>query len=98
MGPDLSGADVLNRQIFTDPPRPLSEREEWNALYEARRAARQSRNTLRTARGQYRRYRRSLDGRPYLDWPRWKAEYDTTYRTIGTPIPPGDSSIPPPVS
>ncbi|CAM3882554.1 hypothetical protein ACXYTP_05845 [Tsukamurella ocularis] len=88
---------MLNRQIFTDPPRPLTEREEWGALYEARRAARQSRNSLRTARGQYRRYRRyrrSLGGTAYLDWPRWKAEYDKTYRSIGTPIPPGSNSPP----
>ncbi|WP_415678934.1 hypothetical protein [Tsukamurella hominis] len=89
---------MLNRQIFADPPRPLSEREEWNARYAARRAARQSRNTLRTARGQYRRYRRDLGGDAYLDWPRWKAEYDKTYRTIGRPIPPGDRSVPPPVA
>ncbi|TWS23750.1 hypothetical protein FK268_15965 [Tsukamurella sputi] len=85
---------MLNRAVFTDPPRPLTEREEWDARYEARRAARQSRNTFRTARGQYRRYRRRLDGRPYLDWPRWKAEYDKTYRTTGTPIPPGNNSPP----
>ncbi|MGD3153526.1 hypothetical protein [Tsukamurella tyrosinosolvens] len=93
-----SGADVLNRRIFADPPRPLSERELWNAHYEARRAARQSRNTLRTARGQYRRYRGRLGSGPYLDWPRWKAEYDQTYRTTGLPIPRGDDSVPPPVS
>ena len=85
---------MLNRGVFTDPPRPLTEREEWAALYEARRAARQSRNSLRTARGQYRRYRRSLTTAAYLDWPRWKAEYDKTYRTIGIPIPPDNNSPP----
>ncbi|MCS3780631.1 hypothetical protein [Tsukamurella ocularis] len=63
-----------------------------------RRAALQSRSTLRTARSQYRRYRRRLGGGPYLDWPRWKAEYDKTYRTIGTRSRGGDDSLPPPVS
>lgn len=89
---------MLNRGVFADPPRPLTEREEWDALYEARRAARHARNSLCTARGQYRRYRAGLGAAPYMDWPRWKAEYDKTYRTTGTAIPPGDSSIPPPMS
>ena len=38
-----------------------------------------SRRTLRTARGQYRRYRDSA-GRVYLDWPHWHTEYLREYR------------------
>ncbi|KXO88836.1 hypothetical protein [Tsukamurella pseudospumae] len=89
---------MLNRQIFEDPPRPLTERQEWDARYEARRAARESRNSLRTARGQYRRYRRKLGATPYLDWARWNAEYDRTYRTSGTRIRPVEGGPPTGVS
>ena len=48
----------------------------------ARRAARDARRSLRTARGLYRRYRRSAGG-VYLDWPRWRAEYLLEYRRGG---------------
>lgn len=30
----------------------------------------------------------------YLDWPRWRAEYEKTYRATGTPIPPADHTPP----
>ncbi|CAM3792326.1 hypothetical protein MYFR107205_26805 [Mycolicibacterium frederiksbergense] len=48
----------------------------------ARRAARESRRSLRTAGGQYRRYRAG-SGVAYLDWPRWHAEYLDEYRGGG---------------
>lgn len=63
-----------NRQIFRDPPVELTAAQESTARSAARRAARQSRRSLRTARGQYRRYRAGNTA-AYLDWPRWHAEY-----------------------
>lgn len=67
------------RQLFCDPAVPLAPTQESSARYAARRAARQSRRSLRTARGQYRRYRDGA-GDNYLDWPRWRAEYLDEYR------------------
>lgn len=71
-----------NRQIFRDPAVALTPAQESSARRAARRAARQSRRSLRTARGQYRRYRDDA-GETYLDWPRWHAEYLDEYRDSG---------------
>ncbi|WP_151901742.1 hypothetical protein [Tsukamurella tyrosinosolvens] len=84
---------LLNRQIFKDPPVTLTDKQEWDARYDARRAAREARGSARTAHGQYRRYRKKVDGALYLDWPRWKAEYDKVYRGGGTGSQP--TSLPP---
>ncbi|GAB3135923.1 hypothetical protein GCM10027289_30500 [Tsukamurella serpentis] len=81
---------MFDRQVFRDPPVPLTPRQEWNARYEARRSARRARNSLRTARGEYRRYRARIDAAAYLDWPRWKDEYDRTFRRIGVAAPPAE--------
>lgn len=67
------------RELFRDPAVPLAPAQESSARYAARRAARESRRSLRTARGQYRRYRDGA-GDNYLDWPRWCAEYLDEYR------------------
>jgi hypothetical protein len=67
------------RQLFRDPAVPLTPAQERSARSAARRAARESRSSLRTARGQYRRYRDGA-GDNYLDWPRWRAEYLKEYR------------------
>jgi hypothetical protein len=66
------------RQLCRDPAVPLTPAQESSARYAARRAARESRRSLRTARGQYRRYRAGA-GHHYLDWPRWHAEYLDEY-------------------
>ncbi|MGV0585648.1 hypothetical protein ABQE45_18065 [Mycobacteroides chelonae] len=71
-----------NRQIFRDPAVPLTPAQESIARNAARRAARQSRRSLHTARGQYRRYRADA-GESYLDWSRWHAEYLDEYRNSG---------------
>lgn len=71
-----------NRQIFRDPPVDLPAAQEATARSAARRAAREARRSLRTARGQYRRYRAGT-GAAYLDWPRWQAEYLGEYRGDG---------------
>ncbi|MCU1647278.1 MAG: hypothetical protein JWN03_7553 [Nocardia sp.] len=68
--------------IFADPSIELSVVRLKIARTAARRAARQSRGSFRTARGQYRRYRRTA-GETYLDWPRWHAEYLREYRRGG---------------
>ncbi|MFE3187986.1 hypothetical protein ACFXHA_03200 [Nocardia sp. NPDC059240] len=65
--------------IFTDPPVALTAAELRSGLAGARRAARQALKTLRTAGGQYRRYRRDA-GTTYVDWPRWHSEYLREYR------------------
>ncbi|WP_245568589.1 hypothetical protein [Nocardia concava] len=65
--------------IFADPPVELTTAQMGSAVRGAKRAARESRRSLRTAGGQYRRYRRSA-GAIYLDWPRWRAEYLREYR------------------
>jgi hypothetical protein len=71
-----------NRRIFADPAVPLTPAQESLARSAARRAARESRRSLRTAGGQYRRYRAAA-GTVYLDWPRWHAEYRDEYRYGG---------------
>ncbi|WP_067708714.1 hypothetical protein [Nocardia yamanashiensis] len=65
--------------IYTDPPTELTPGQLHAALAKARRAARESRRSFRTARGQYRRYRAAA-GAIYLDWPRWHTEYLREYR------------------
>lgn len=67
------------RKLFRDPAVPLSPAQEKSARKAARRAARESRRSLRTARGQYRRYRAGA-GDSYMDWPRWHTEYLDEYR------------------
>ncbi|MGC5024394.1 hypothetical protein ACLQ3K_06515 [Tsukamurella sp. DT100] len=86
----------FNRGVFADPPVPLTANQEQAAKLAARSAARESRRTLRTARGQYRRYRDAM-GAVYLDWPRWHAEYLKEYRgsSTGTPDGLGMASFPP---
>jgi len=71
-----------NRQIFRDAAVPLTAAQESTARNAARRAAREARRSLRTARGQYQRYRAGA-GVVYLDWPRWHAEYLSEYRGGG---------------
>lgn len=71
-----------NRQIFRDPPAELTSVQESSARNAARRAAREARRSLRTARGQYRRYR-AVTGDAYLDWPRWHGEYLNEYHGGG---------------
>ena len=73
---------LRNRQIFRDPAVLLTPAQESIARNAARRAARQARRSLRTARGQYRRYRADA-GEPYLDWSRWRIEYLNEYRGSG---------------
>lgn len=73
---------MLRRKIFGDSAIELTDAEESAARRAAQRAARESRRSLRTARGQYRRYR-STTGQTYLDWPRWRAEYRAEYRSGG---------------
>ncbi|GAS94353.1 uncharacterized protein RMCC_1319 [Mycolicibacterium canariasense] len=75
---------MLRRRIFDDPPVELTSAQELSARYAAQRAAREARRSLRTARGQYRRYRAGA-GTVYLDWPRWHAEYVAEYRGDGGP-------------
>lgn len=70
---------MFRRKIFRDPPVELTSAQESSARRAARRAARESRRSLRTARGQYRRYR-DVVGDVYMDWPRWRAEYLDEYR------------------
>lgn len=65
--------------IFADPPVELTSAQLASALRGATRAAREARRSLRTAGGQYRRYRGGA-GAIYLDWPRWHAEYLREYR------------------
>lgn len=67
-----------NRAIFHDPPVQLTAGQESEARAAARRAALGARRSLRTARGQYRRYRADA-GTAYLDWQRWRAEYLDAY-------------------
>lgn len=67
-----------NRQIFRDTSTELTSAQESSARNAARRAAREARRSLRTARGQYRRYRADA-GAAYLDWPRWHGEYLNEY-------------------
>lgn len=71
-----------NRQIFRDSPAELTPVQESSARNAARRAAREARRSLRTARGQYRRYR-AVTGDAYLDWPRWHGEYLNEYHGGG---------------
>ncbi|BBX33675.1 hypothetical protein [Mycolicibacterium mageritense] len=71
-----------NRRIFRDPPGELTSAQESTARSAARRAAREARRSLRTARGQYRRYRAGA-GAVYLDWPRWHGEYLNEYHGGG---------------
>jgi hypothetical protein len=71
-----------DRQLFRDAAIALTAAQESTARYAARRAARDARRSLRTARGQYRRYRAAA-GAVYLDWPRWHAEYLGAYRGGG---------------
>lgn len=71
-------------RIFDDPPVELTPAQELSARNAAQRAAREARRSLRTARGQYRRYR-DRAGAVYLDWPRWRAEYVAEYRGDGGP-------------
>jgi hypothetical protein len=73
-----------NRHVFRDPAVPLTSAQDSTARNAARRAARESRRSLSTARGQYKRYRASA-GATYLDWPRWHAEYLDEYRGGGIP-------------
>lgn len=68
-----------SRAVFGDPPVELTAAQESAARRAAGRAAREARRSLRTARGQYRRYRDAA-GAVYLDWPRWHAEYLKEYR------------------
>ncbi|MCF6386818.1 hypothetical protein L2K20_07510 [Mycobacterium sp. MBM] len=82
---------LFGRQIFKDPPVPLTSAREHAARYAATRAAREARRSLRTSRGQYRRYRATA-GEHYLDWPRWRAEYLREYRGGGT-VDEGGTSI-----
>lgn len=70
---------MFQRKIFRDPPVELTSAQESSARRAARRAARESRRSLRTARGQYRRYREVV-GDVYMDWLRWRAEYLDEYR------------------
>jgi hypothetical protein len=63
---------MFDRQIYRDPRVALTQAQLWAA----ERAARRS---LRTARGQYRRYRAKA-AETYLDWPRWHAAYLREYR------------------
>lgn len=70
------------RRIFADPAVPLTPAQESSAMNAARRAARESRRSLRTAGGQYRRYRATA-GSVYLDWVRWHTEYLDEYRGGG---------------
>lgn len=65
--------------IYGDPQVELAAGALLTAKAAARRAARESRRSFRTARGQYRRYRDTA-GVAYLDWPRWHAEYLREYR------------------
>ncbi|MGV0809898.1 hypothetical protein [Mycolicibacterium setense] len=73
---------LSNRQLFRDPPSELTSAQESTARNAARRAAREARRSLRTARGQYRRYR-AVAGAVYLDWPRWHGEYLNEYHGGG---------------
>ncbi|MGW4100643.1 hypothetical protein [Mycobacterium sp. NPDC004974] len=89
-----------NRQIFRDPPVELTTAQESSARNAARRAAREARHSLRTARGQFRRYR-AVAGAAYLDWTRWNGEYLDEYHggggvnegglQVGTNVP-GDAT------
>lgn len=72
----------LSRVIFRDPAVELTSAQESSARRTARRAAQEARRSLRTSRGQYRRYR-SGAGDTYLDWSRWHAEYLDEYRGGG---------------
>ncbi|MGW4371633.1 hypothetical protein ACWEKT_39040 [Nocardia takedensis] len=67
-----------DRGVFGDPAVELTEAQLRAARAGARRAAREARRSLWTARGLYRRYRRSA-GPIYVDWPRWRAEYLREY-------------------
>jgi hypothetical protein len=67
------------RQIFRDPPVPLTAARELAANRAAARSAREARRSFRTIRGQYRRYRAEA-GPHYLDWPRWRSAYLREYR------------------
>ncbi|OCB15336.1 hypothetical protein A5717_07525 [Mycolicibacterium porcinum] len=88
-----------NRHIFRGPSVDLTSAQETAARNAARRAAREARRSLRTARGQYRRYRAGA-GAVYLDWPRWHGEYLNEYHggsgvnegglQVGTNVP-GDA-------
>ena len=71
-----------DRGVFRDPPVALTSAQESTARNAARRAAREALRSLRTARGQYRRYRAGV-GAVYLDWPRWREEYLREYRHRG---------------
>ncbi|MBX8687378.1 hypothetical protein GO011_08025 [Mycobacterium sp. 20091114027_K0903767] len=71
-----------NRHIFHGPSVDLTSAQETAARNAARRAAREARRSLRTARGQYRRYRAGA-GAVYLDWPRWHGEYLNEYHGGG---------------
>lgn len=82
---------MFDRRIFSDPPVPLSAAQERTAKHAAMRAAREARRSLRTARGQYLRYR-AVAGDCYLDWPRWHAEYLQEYRG-GPMVDEGGTSV-----
>lgn len=71
-----------NRNLFRDSPVELTSAQESSARNAARRAAREARRSLRTARGQYRRYR-AVAGAVYLEWPRWHGEYLNEYHGGG---------------
>ena len=71
-----------SRKLFNDPVVELTCAQESAARRAARSAAAESRRTLRTARGQYKRYR-AVAGSTYLDWGRWRAEYLAAYKGMG---------------
>lgn len=71
-----------SQKLFNDPVVELTCAQESSARGAARRAAAESRRTLRTARGQYKRYR-AVAGGTYMDWGRWRAEYLAAYKGVG---------------
>lgn len=78
--------------VFHDLPVELTAHQLRLGLEAARRAARESQQTLtRTKTSQYRRYR-ARAGEHFLDWPRWKTEYLREYnRRVQLPPPGGVS-------
>lgn len=73
---------MFDRRIYRDPPVALTFTQMRAAERAAERAARDARQSLRTARGQYKRYRAEA-GDIYLDWPRWHEGYLREYRKSG---------------
>lgn len=84
---------MFGRRIYRDPPVALTLTQMRAAERAAERAARGARQSLRTARGQYRRYRAEV-GDIYLDWPRWHAAYLREYRRCGALGGDGNESPP----